>query len=108
MRIFGVDFTSAPTRRKPITLAYGVLSDECLRVESCVALETWEDFEGWLASDGPWVAACDFPFGQPRMLLENLGWSLRWEEYVYQVAGLGKEGFEESIKAYCAGREAGN
>jgi hypothetical protein len=72
--VFGLDFTSAPTRRKPITVAACLLSGCCLQVQECAALVTFADFEGMLARPGPWIGACDFPFGQPLKLLQNLNW----------------------------------
>jgi len=45
MKIFGVDFTSAPCRRKPITVASAVLMKDLLRVEAIERHETFADFE---------------------------------------------------------------
>jgi len=107
MHIFGVDFTSAPARRKPITCALCVLHDDRLTLLECLSLPTFEAFETFLHRPGPWCAAFDFPFGLPRPLLANLGWPQRWENYVQHIAALGKAGFEESLTRYCVGQPSG-
>ena len=108
MKILGMDFTSAPTRRKPITLAVCAFNGEVLCVLNVQALHDFAAFEAVLAEDGPWIAGIDFPFGQPRRLVENLGWPKKWTGYVEHVALLGKQGFEGAIRAYSAARPPGD
>ncbi len=109
MRIFGVDFTSAPGTRKSITCAVAELQHESmLLIQDMVALPTFTAFEALLQQDGPWVAAFDFPFGQPRKLLTNLNWPQTWEGYVSYCAALGKTVFEETLTQYQASRPAGD
>ncbi len=61
MRIFGLDFTSAPGSRKPITCARCELYDNILIVQTCQLFSTFKDFEHFLWQDGPWIAAsCHF------------------------------------------------
>jgi hypothetical protein len=107
MRIFGIDFTSAPARRKPITCALCTLHEDQLTLQGCLTLSTFEEFEALLRRDGPWCAAFDFPFGLPRPLLANLGWPRHWEDYIQLVATLRKTGFEETITRYCASQPPG-
>jgi len=107
MYIFGIDFTSAPARRKPITGALCILHDDRLTLLECLSLPAFEAFETFLQRPGPWCAAFDFPFGLPRSLLANLGWPQRWEDYMQHVAALGKASFEESIIRYCADQPPG-
>lgn len=52
--------------------------------------------------------AVDFPLGQPRRLVEALGWPLRWKAYVEQVAGMSKQEFCDLIKQYRDGQPAGD
>lgn len=108
MRIFGLDFTSVPGRRKPITCAVCSVRDDLLTLHECQAFPGFEQFEAFLRSPGPWCAAFDFPFGLPRTLLANLGWPRRWEDYLRLVATMGKARFEETLTQYCAGRVAGD
>jgi Protein of unknown function (DUF429) len=71
--LLGVDFTCAPGRRKPITVARGQRQGSVLRLERLDALPTLVDFEALLAEPGPWFGAFDFPFGLPRAFVESLG-----------------------------------
>ncbi|QIN83705.1 DUF429 domain-containing protein [Rubrobacter tropicus] len=107
MRVFGLDFTSAPGRRKPLIALRCELVDKVLRVEEDETLTDFGQFEAWLETPGPWVCGMDFPFGQPKGLVEALGWPEGWNGYVGKVARLGKEGFEAAIKADMASRPYG-
>lgn len=108
MRIFGLDFTSTPTTRKPITCVACELHERQLHVLSYHALTNFTAFEAWLGSDGPWIAALDFPFGQPRILIQRLDWPTTWTGYVSLIATLGKIGFEETLASYRANRPTGD
>ena len=72
LALFGVDFTSAPGRRKPITAARGQRQGALLRLERLDAYESFSGFEALLAEPGPWLGAFDFPFGLPRVFVESL------------------------------------
>ena len=108
MHIFGLDFTSAPNVRKPITCAVGQLHNSTLFIRETLTLPTFTAFETFLQQDGPWVAAFDFPFGQPRKLINNLNWPRTWEGYVQYCATLGKIAFEETLTQYQASRPIGD
>ncbi|MGD2083522.1 MAG: DUF429 domain-containing protein [Chromatiales bacterium] len=108
MRVFGVDFTSAPRRAKPITCAACLLRGERLVPEGIHAFTDFAGFDDWLASAGPWVAGMDFPFGQPRRLIDNLGWPGEWRAYVPRAASLGMKGWERLLGDYRAARPAGD
>ena len=99
MKIYGLDFTSAPSHRKPLIALGCALSDGVLRVESAEEMTDFVGFEGFLENPGPWVCGMDFPFGQPRSLVRALGWPEAWEGYVGEVARLSKNEFESSIRA---------
>jgi len=66
----GVDFTSAPGPRKPITVAHGRLQGALLRLERVDTLPGFAGFEALLAAPGPWLGAFDFPFGLPRAFVD--------------------------------------
>jgi hypothetical protein len=70
--LLGVDFTSAPSRRKPITVARGRLQGSVLRFERLDVCTDFSAFEAALAEPGPWLGAFDFPFGLPRAFVEHL------------------------------------
>jgi hypothetical protein len=73
MQLIGVDFSSAPTRRKPITVARGERVGAVLRLRALEALPTMAGFEALLAEPGPWCGGFDFPFGLPREFVASLG-----------------------------------
>jgi hypothetical protein len=81
MKIYGIDFTSAPSSKKAITIAECNLSEKGLFLESLGRLTSFNEIEHFLRQPGPWAAGIDFPFGQPRRLIENLGWPQTWEGY---------------------------
>lgn len=108
MKIYGFDFTSAPCRKKPITCAVCELQDKLLCVQDCLRLTSFEYFEAFLRSNGPWLAALDFPFGQPGKLISNLDWPKTWEGYMQVIASMGKKEFEETLKRYRESRLTGD
>ena len=71
--LLGVDFSSAPTRSKPITVARGRLVGAVLRLEGADAIPSLAGFEALLQTSGPWLGAFDFPFGLPRAFVDALG-----------------------------------
>jgi hypothetical protein len=108
VRIYGLDFTSAPGRRKPLIVLRCTLQGDSLRVEDSETLTDFVGFEDFLQRDGPWVCGMDFPFGQPRSLVDALGWPEGWEGYVGEVGTLPKEEFEGKIRADMATRPVGS
>lgn len=108
MRIYGLDFTSAPGRRKPLIVLGCELAGDSLRVEDSETLTDFGGFEEFLQTRGPWVCGMDFPFGQPSSLVAALGWPESWEGYVDEVGGLSKEEFEGAIRADMATRPPGS
>jgi hypothetical protein len=71
--LIGVDFSCAPSRRKPITVARGRIERGLLRLEVVDALPSLGDFEALLQAAGPWLGAFDFPFGLPRVFVQEQG-----------------------------------
>ena len=108
MHIYGLDFTSAPGREKPITCVGTTLIEQTLHVESLVLFECFDTFENFLGSPGPWIAAMDFPFGQPKKLRVNLGWPERWDAIARLVGDLSAAEFEAILTEYREPREPGD
>ena len=107
MKIFGVDFTSAPCRRKAITVAAGRLKGMTLVIEGIERLETFSAFEALLARPGPWIGGFDFPFGLPAELCRDLGWPLEWKALVSHCSGLTRQQLRCALDAYRNSRPAG-
>lgn len=108
MQIIGVDFTSAPRRAKPITVAHGHRAANALHIERVESHPSWASYEAWLAQPGPWIGAFDFPFGLSRELVEHLGWPQTWAGLVTHCAALSRERLRATFKAFCDARPAGN
>ncbi|HYP69751.1 MAG TPA: DUF429 domain-containing protein [Variovorax sp.] len=107
--LLGCDFSSAPTRRKPIVVATGSLTQagSAVRLDellSFVSLQAWGD---WLASQPEWIGAFDFPFSLPRELVEHLGWPITWPELVAHYACLDRAEIRRLFAAFCAARPVG-
>jgi hypothetical protein len=107
LRIYGVDFTCAPRRAKPITAAVAQLTNGALRIAAIERLESFGEFEQLLARPGPWVGAFDFPFSLPRQLVRDLGWPAAWAELVAHCAAYERRKFRELLDAYRASRPVG-
>lgn len=106
--ILGIDFTSAPSARKPITCARAVFEDNGLRFVELVHWRSFAEFEAALTAPGPWVAGIDFPFGQARRFIENIGWPPSWPDYVGRVASLDRSGFRKVLEDYKRCRAPGD
>ena len=103
----GIDFTSRPTRRKPITVALGALERGVVRLARIESHDSFEGFSAWLRTPGPWLAACDFPFGLPRELVETLGWPREWLPLMRHYAALSREEIRDTFSAFCNARPVG-
>jgi hypothetical protein len=108
MRIYGIDFTSAPGPSKPLTCAQAEIRDRTVQIRTVQYWTDFTDFEAFLGSEGPWVAALDFPFGLPRKLVRNLRWPETWEACVTQVTRLNKAAFGHLLEDYQATRPNGD
>jgi hypothetical protein len=108
VRIYGVDFTCAPRRAKPITAAAGFLNGKTLIVEGVERLQSFGEFEALLARPGPWVGGFDFPFSLPRELVRDLGWPPGWKRLVRHCASLSRQAFRDVLDAYRNTRQVGS
>jgi uncharacterized protein DUF429 len=107
VRIYGVDFTCAPRRAKPITVACGSLKGGELQVEGIEKLQTFGQFEALLSRPGPWVGGFDFPFSLPRELVRDLCWPAAWKTLVRHCAAMPRREFREALDAYRNTRPVG-
>lgn len=107
MKVYGVDFTSAPRRAKPIAVAQGLLSRSGLRILTIEKLESFREFEALLQRPGPWIGGFDFPFGLPRELVRDLGWSRDWRKLVEFCGDLTRQEWRGILDGYRATRAPG-
>ncbi len=106
--LHGVDFTSAPRKRKGITIATGRLAGDTFRLEQLTTLHDFASFSDWLRQPGPWFGGFDFPFSFPRELVTLLGWPTDWPALIRHVAGIERAQLREMFKAVCDARPAGS
>lgn len=110
--LVGVDFTSAPTRRKPITVAMGRwISDSPVpvyRLDTIRELVSLREFEAFLRESGPWLGGFDLPFGQPRTLIEHEGWPTDWPAFVEFYCSQPRESLRDTFRRWCDARPAGD
>ena len=100
MKIFGIDFTSAPGKRKPITVAEGELKQGNLSIYKIYTLVSFDEFEDFLKQKGPWVAGIDFPFGLPGAFLSTLELPHDWPGYVQALTRRPRGEFEKKVKKF--------
>ncbi|MDB5885242.1 MAG: hypothetical protein JWR74_1413 [Polaromonas sp.] len=105
--LVGCDFSSSPSRRKPIVIAYGTLSSGRVLLTSLERLESLEGFEKWLALERGWLGAFDFPFGLPRELVAHLGWPTQWVELISHYANLSRLEIRNTFATFCDARPVG-
>ncbi|MBC7603842.1 MAG: DUF429 domain-containing protein [Ramlibacter sp.] len=106
--LLGCDFSSSPTKRKPIVIALGAQRSGRVVLSKLAKLPTLEAFGEWLAQPGDWIGAFDFPFGLPRELVEQLGWPLEWRECMRHYASLTRAQIRDTFAAFCNGRPVGS
>lgn len=70
--LLGLDFSCAPSLRKPLTLAWGRRAGDVVRLERLDEIPTLAGLEQVLRNTHDVLAGCDFPFGLPRPFVQAL------------------------------------
>ncbi len=107
MELIGCDFSSSPSRSKPIVIARGVMRGACVQLTEVDRLSSLQEFSGWLEQPRPWVGGFDLPFGLPRRLVEALGWPTQWQTCIAHFAALERSNVRATFKAFCDARPTG-
>ncbi len=105
--LIGCDFSSAPTRSKPIVMAQGHLRGAVVVLDRLEFLPSLTDFENWLQQPRAWVGGFDLPFGLPRELLEKLGWPLDWQACMQHYVSLSRAEIRDAFAGFCNARPVG-
>lgn len=107
--VFGVDFSSAPRRAKPIVVASGRLDfhRQQLQLTGLQRLDSLAAFETWLSGSALGVTGFDLPFGLPRELVRHFGWPEQYEACIQTYAAYSREDLRAMFKSFCAARPAG-
>ena len=106
-RLLGCDFSSSPSARKNIVLAWGAWRDRRLVLENLQACDSLLAFEQALHTPGPWVGGFDLPFGLPRELITQLNWPMDWMPCITHFASLTREQIRQTFKSFCDARPVG-
>jgi hypothetical protein len=121
MRIIGCDFSSSPSKRKPIVVAVSTpveqertakKADRSAYLLRCQLsklehFESLDAFGQWLKQEASWIGGFDLPFGLPRELVEQLQWPTDWHACMRHYASLSREQIRAAFKAFCDARPAG-
>lgn len=105
--LLGCDFSSAPSRRKPITLAVGRADRGRVVLDRMETFETLDTWGARLMAPGPWVGGFDLPFGLPRELVTTLGWPTDWRACMAHYASLSRDEIRSAFAAFCDARPVG-
>jgi len=105
--VHGIDFTSAPCRAKPITVASGRVEGDVFALDGIEELVTLGAYDEWLRRPGPWIGGFDFPFGLPREALLDLRWPLDWSALTRHCRALGRDALRMALDAHRASRPVG-
>ncbi len=106
--LVGCDFSSSPTRKKPIVITVGRLSGARLQLLKTERIDALDIFEAWLAAPGPaWVGGFDLPFGLPRELVQSLGWPTDWGACMDHYQQLSRADIRSIFAAFCNARPVG-
>jgi hypothetical protein len=110
--VFGVDFSSAPSSKKPITAAVGQLvttqhQAAIYKMQRVIPLHSFSEFHDFLHQPGPWLAGFDLPFSLPRPLIEHYGWPSEWPEFIDWYGNQSRESLRQAFKEFCNARPVG-
>ena len=89
-------------------MAAGGLRKTVLDIERIEKLQTFAEFEAFLARPGPWLGGFDFPFSLPHELVRDLGWPGDWPALVAHCARMTRAELRAALDAYRNSRLPGN
>ena len=107
MTLIGCDFSSSPTKRKPIVVAVGQANSGRVQLQSLLRFDTLGSFADWLKQPQAWVGGFDLPFGLPRELVETLGWPADWLPCMQHYIALSRAEIRDTFKTFCDARPVG-
>jgi uncharacterized protein (DUF433 family) len=107
MQVIGCDFSSSPSKRKPIVFAVGACVKSRVQLSHLDRVESLDGFSDWLVAHTDWIGGFDLPFGLPRELVEHLHWPTDWAQCIRHYAALSREDIRATFKAFCDSRPVG-
>jgi hypothetical protein len=106
-QLLGCDFSSSPTKRKPIVLAWGKVHGARVQLQRLECAVTLDAFSRVLLHETAWTGAFDLPFGLPRELVETLGWPTDWASCMAHYTSLSRVEIRDAFAAFCDSRPVG-
>ena len=106
-RLLGCDFSSSPSKRKSIVLAWGQWRADRVLLSELVHCDSLDGFSQALQTPGPWVGGFDLPFGLPRELVTQLAWPTEWLPCMQHYAALSREHIRDAFAGFCNARPVG-
>lgn len=107
VELLGCDFSSSPSAKKQIVLAFGRLLDgrvQLLKLERFATLAAWQA----RLQQGAWVGGFDLPFGLPReWVTAQPHWPTDWRACMARFAATDRAELRQRFKAFCDARPAG-
>lgn len=105
--LVGCDFSSSPSRTKPIVMAIGQQHGGRVQLARLERIESLDAFYAWLQAPAAWLGVFDLPFGLPRELVEHLQWPLSWPALIRHYAALSRDDIRATFAAFCDARPVG-
>jgi len=106
-RLLGCDFSSSPSKRKTIVLAWGELRSGRVVLGHLSHCDALSSFSLALQTPGPWIGGFDLPFGLPRELVTTLAWPTDWFACMQHYAALSRDDIRGAFAGFCNARPVG-
>jgi len=106
-RLLGCDFSSSPSKRKTIVLAWGELRSGRVVLGHLSHCDALSSFSLALQTPGPWIGGFDLPFGLPRELVTTLAWPTDWFACMQHYAALSRDEIRGAFAGFCNARPVG-
>ena len=105
--LVGCDFSSSPSKRKPIVIAVGSSKQGRVHLQEILRFETLDAWSQWLRLPQDWIGGFDLPFGLPRELIESLKWPNNWLACTEHFSAMSRDTIRQHFKAFCDARPVG-
>jgi hypothetical protein len=115
--LIGCDFSSSPSKRKPIVVARGSLLNRTpaahvVQLDGLLFFQTLNEFLDFLnkpsSSSAPCIGGFDLPFGLPREFVAHMGWPTAWADCMAHYCALSRPELRLLFKAFCDARPTGS
>lgn len=107
-QLLGCDFSSSPSRRKPVVMALGRLDGDVVHLAGLERFEGLAELGARLAAPGHWVGGFDQPFGLPRAFVQAQGWPTDWAACMDRYAAHTRAELRALFQRFCAARPVGH